>query len=107
MWDWSLALGPPLYVLVSFCLHIIARKTDTSSAWLAWIPIVNLYLLCTIAGQSGWWFFLFFIPIVNIIVYIYIWMNIAETCNRPTWLGIFMIIPGVNLVILGVLAFGE
>lgn len=113
MWDWlwldgaSLIWWLPMYFWWSLCHYIIARKTDTQSAWLVWIPIVKFYLICKIAGQSGWWFFLFFIPLVNIIVYIFVWMNIAETCNRPTWLGIFMIVPGVNLIILGVLALGE
>ena len=113
MWDWlwlegvSLAWWLPLYVWISLCLHIIAVKTDTQYAFLAWIPILNFYIVCKAAGQPGWWFFLFFIPIVNIIVYIFLWMNIAETCNRPTWLGVFMIVPGINLIILGVLALGE
>ena len=101
----SLSWWLPLYIWVSLCLHIMARKTDTQYAWLAWVPIVNLYILCVIAGQSGWWVILFFIPIVNIIFYIYIWMNIAEMRNQPSWLGLLMLVPVVNFVILGILAF--
>ena len=111
MWEWlwlsgmSLAWWLPIYTWCSLCLQIIANKLDTGYAWLAWIPIVNLYLICKMAGQPGWWFFLFFIPPVNIIIYILAWMNISEACNQPSWLGVFMLIPVVNFVILGILAF--
>jgi len=113
MWDWlwaegmSLAWWVPIYVWISLCLHLIAVKTDTQYSWFAWIPVVNIFLLCKMAGQSGWWFFLFLVPIVNIIVFIYVWMNIAEALNRPSWLGIFMIVPVLNLIILGIIALGQ
>ena len=96
-----------VYVWVALCLHIIGNKTNTPDAWLAWIPIANIYLMCKIAGKSGWWTILFFIPLLNIIIGIVVWMGIAEARNQPSWLGILMIIPIVNLVIPGVLAFTD
>ena len=38
--------------------------------WGVIIPFYNTYLLCKIAGRPGWWLILFFIPIVNIIIWI-------------------------------------
>jgi len=99
--------GLVVYVWVAFTLHIIANRTNTPNSWLAWIPIANLYLMCKVAGRSGWWTILFFIPLVNIVISIIVWMGIAKARHHPAWLGILMIIPAVNLVIPGILAFTE
>ena len=94
-----------LYVWVALCLYLIARKVAIPDAWFAWIPILNLILICRVADKPGWWFLLFFIPLVNIVVYLDIWMTIAEGRGQPSWLGLFMIVPIVNFIILGILAF--
>ncbi len=114
MWDWgffspgsSWLWGLAVYVWLALCLHIIANKTSTPNAWLAWIPIANAYLMCKVADRSGWWTILFFIPLVNIIIAIIIWMGIAQARDKPSWLGILIIIPVVNLIIPGILAFAE
>ncbi|MFC1954871.1 DUF5684 domain-containing protein [Chloroflexota bacterium] len=96
-----------VYFWLALCLHMIANKTKTQNAWLAWIPIVNIYLMCKIAGRSGWWTILFFIPLLNVVILVVIWMGIAQARNRDSLLGILMIIPFVNLIIPGVLAFSE
>lgn len=98
------------YVWMAICLQIIANKTNTPNSWLAWIPIANFYLMCKIAGKPGWWTILFFIPIVNIVFAIIVWMGIAEARGKPSWLGIqgiLTIIPLINLVIPGILAFTD
>jgi len=94
------------YFWMALCLYTIADKTITPNAWLAWIPIVNIYTMCKVAVKSGWWIILLLIPLVNIVAYIAIWMAIAEACDQPSWLGVLMIIPGINFIIPGVLAFG-
>ena len=104
---WNFFWGLAVYVWLALCLHTIANKTNTPNGWLAWIPIANLYLMCKVAGRSGWWTILFFIPLVNIIIGIIVWMGIAEARKQPSWLGILMIIPIANLVIPGILAFSK
>lgn len=112
MWDWwsiSPSLfwfwGFALYIYLTLCVYIIANKTNTANTWLAWIPVVHLYLTCKIADKPGWWTILFFIPFVNIIIAVIVWMGIARAREKPSWLGILIIIPVVNLVIPGILAF--
>jgi hypothetical protein len=102
-WIWWLIF----YVYMSVCLMMIANKTGTPNAWLAWIPILNIYLMCKIAGKPGWWLILFLIPFVNIVIGIIVWMKISEARKKPAWLGILMIIPFINLIIPGILAFTE
>jgi len=96
-----------LYVYYAICLMVIANKTNTPNSWLAWIPIANIYLMCKAAGKPGWWVILFFIPFVNIVIGIIVWMKIAEARKKPGWVGILMIIPFVNLIIPGYLAFSD
>jgi hypothetical protein len=96
-----------IYVYYAICLMVIANKTGTHNSWLAWIPIANIYLMCKVAGKPGWWVILFFIPFVNIVIAIIVWMKIAEARKKPGWLGILMIIPFVNLIIPGYLAFAD
>src|SRR5262245_50596104 len=44
-----LLVGIVLYAYFAFMLMVIATKTSTANAWLAWVPIGNLYLMCRIA----------------------------------------------------------
>lgn len=95
------------YAYFALCLQYMAKKTDTDNAWMAWVPIANMFLLISIAGKPVWWFLLFLIPLVDVIVAILVWMGVAERCGKPSWLGVLMIIPVVNLVIPGYLAFSK
>lgn len=94
-----------LYLYFAYTLMIIANKTNTENSWYAWIPIVNFYLMCKIADKPGWWVILFFIPLVNIVISIIVWMKIAEKRGKPSWLGILYIFPPLGLIVQGYLAF--
>jgi uncharacterized membrane protein YoaK (UPF0700 family) len=60
-----------------------------------------------IAGKSMWWIVLVLIPFVNIIAAILIWMAIAAACRKPSWIGILILVPLVNLAIPPYLAFSN
>jgi len=111
VWVWFTGLWVvgwiAVYIWLALCLQTIARKTDIPNAWLAWIPIANIYLMCKVGYKPGWWTILFFIPIANVVFTVLVWMKIAEIRNQPSWLGILMIVPIANLVIPGILAFGS
>ncbi len=100
-----LVLG--LYIYMSLALQTIANKTGTANAWLAWIPVVNLFLLLSIAKKPLWWFLLFLIPLVNLIFLVIVWMEVAKACRKPDWLGGLMIVPLVNIVLPGYLAWAD
>ena len=40
-------------------------------------------------------------------IMVFLWWKIAEVLKRPGWWGILMIIPIVNLVFMGILAWGK
>ena len=116
-----LALCLGLYLYFSFALMSIAQKTNTPHAWLAWIPIANFYLMTQIADVP-WWtmllviaaMFITYIPLVGIFgcvvvlgIFLWWWWKIAEARRKSGWLGLLIIIPVVNLVTLGVLAWSD
>ncbi len=95
------------YIFFAFCLQLIAKKTSTAHVWLAWIPIANLYLMCRVANKPPWWLICLFIPFLNLIFIILLWMGIAAARNKPGWLGLLMLVPGVNIFIPVYLAFSK
>jgi len=92
---------------VALALQTIAQKTNTENGWLAWIPIANIYLMIMIGRKPVWWIILFLIPLVNIVMYVIIWMAIAEARGKPNWWGILIIVPVVNLIVPGYLAWAD
>ena len=96
-----------LYVYFGLALMIIANKTNTANAWMAWIPIANIILMLEIAKKPIWWIVLMFIPFVNIVVGIIVWMAVAEARGKPGWIGVMLIVPVVGLVVPGYLAFSK
>jgi len=102
-----LIIGAAAYVYMSLALQTIADKTKTENSWLAWIPIANLVLMLNIAKKPMWWIILFFVPIVNIVIAIMVWMAVAEARGKPSWWGILTIVPVANLIVPGVLAWSD
>jgi magnesium-transporting ATPase (P-type) len=95
------------YVYFSLALQTIGTKTNTENPWLAWIPIVNIILMLNIAKKPLWWIVLCFIPLINAIFMVIIWMGIAEAVKKPSWWGIMMIVPVINLIVPGYLAWAD
>ncbi len=102
----ALAIGAVLYVYFASMLMIIARKTATPSGWMAWVPIANLVLMCRIARSSYVWVALGLIPVVNLIALAVLFMGIATRCGKPSWIGLLILIPVLNLLVPAYLAFG-
>ena len=96
-----------MYVYVALALSTIAQKTNTENGWLAWIPIANIILMLNIARKPSWWIVLCLIPLVNIVIFIVMWMGIAEARNKPSWWGVLMIVPVVSLIVPGYLAWSD
>ncbi len=103
---YSLIVFAGLYVYNAFALMTIANRTYTENAWMAWIPVLNIYLMVKIAEKPWWWLIIIFIPILGIIPYILVWMRISERLGKSPWLGVLMILPVVSLVVIGYLAWG-
>ncbi len=103
-----------VYVYFALAIIKIAQRMKIPNGWFAWIPFLNIYLLTQLAGVSGWWTLAFLLggipyigPLFSIPISLWIWWKIAQHRGRPGWWGILMIVPFLNFVILGILAWGK
>lgn len=110
-----------IYVYMALAYIALAKKTQTTPAWLAWVPIANFYLVSKMA-RMHWWPILLLIagliPILGIVaaiafmVFAIIWhWKIFERVNRPGWWAVLVVIPVVGAfifyVLLGIAAWGK
>jgi hypothetical protein len=103
----AILIGVAVYVYFSLCMYLIAKKLNVDVAWMSWVPILQAWPFISSAGKPCWWVLLFFIPLVNFVVYVYLWMCICENLGRSKWLGLLILVPIVNMVLPGVLAFSK
>lgn len=73
--------------------------------WVAIIPIVNIYFLLKIAGRPGWWLVLFLIPIVNIVISIIVYLDIAKSFGKGVLFAIGLIL--LTPIFFCILGFGS
>lgn len=92
-----------VYMLLCFPLMRIAHRLK-ASGWMAWIPILQIFLILRIANKSSVWFLFFFFPGINLLTFLFAWMSIARRLERSHWLGYLMLVPGVNVLTLWYLA---
>jgi hypothetical protein len=70
--------------------------------WAAIIPFYNTYTMCKIAGKSGWWLILLFIPLVNIIVLIILMHAISKAFGHGAGFTVgLVLLPFIFIPILG------
>ncbi|MEW6281672.1 MAG: DUF5684 domain-containing protein, partial [Candidatus Eremiobacterota bacterium] len=86
-----------LYVYFAVCLSVMASKTGTPNGWMAWVPLLNLLLLCHIAGKSPAWLLGCLVPFFNLVAVVVLWMGAAERRGKSPALGLLILLPPVSL----------
>jgi hypothetical protein len=102
------AVGTIIYLVV--LVAVIAGiwrmfQKANQPGWGAIIPIYNYYLMLKVAGRPGWWLILYLIPVVNLIIYIIVMLDIAKAFGKGTGFGIGMII--LPFIFMPILGFGD
>jgi hypothetical protein len=70
--------------------------------WGAIIPFYNYYLLSKTGGRPGWWWILFCIPIVNIVVWIIVCIDVSKNFGKTGGFAVGLILlPFIFFLILG------
>ena len=104
---WLAAFIVGLMIYYAVCLQVLAERTGTPDEWLAWFPILNIYLACQVGRRPGWWLLLYAVPVIGMLIDVAVWMGISEVRGKPPWLGLLMLLPVCNWVVVGYLAFGK
>jgi hypothetical protein len=85
-----------VYIAGAYPLFRIAKLTRDcgEDAWFAWVPILNIILMCRIAGVSGWTALLLLLGVIPILgwfvapIYLLVlWVKIGQRFNQ-TALGV-------------------
>ena len=91
--SWTHALS----INIAFSLlfwWVIFHKAGKPS-WYSLVPFLNVLTIIEISGRPKWWFLLLFVPIVNVIVMIIVWLDIAKAFGKG-WgfgLGLYLFTP--------------
>jgi hypothetical protein len=89
----SVVGGLLLYLLYSYCFYRIARRLNVSSAWMSFVPIIQVWPFIQSAGKSGWWILLLLVPVVNLVAAILIYMSVTENLGKNKMLGLLVLVP--------------
>jgi hypothetical protein len=73
--------------------------------WASIIPIYNAYIICKIAGKPGWWVILLFIPIVNFVIAIILWVELAKRFGKGIGYAIGLIL--LSFIFVPMLGFSD
>ncbi|MGB0385376.1 MAG: DUF5684 domain-containing protein [Ardenticatenaceae bacterium] len=96
----GLAIG--LFLLVA--MWKIYTKAG-QPGWAIIIPIYNIYVLLQIVGRPTWWILLMFIPLVNFIIAIMIYIDLAKSFGKSTLFGLGLIF--LSFIFIPILGFGD
>jgi hypothetical protein len=73
--------------------------------WAILIPFYNFYVMCKIAGRPGWWLILALIPLVNLIIFIILYVDIAKNFGKGAGFAVGMIL--LPFIFFPILGFGS
>lgn len=97
-----------IYVGIIVFIFAGMWKTFTKAGQPGWgciIPIYNVYLLCVIAGRPWWWLLLMLIPIVSIVIFIIVCIDIAKSFGKGPGFGVGLAFLG--FIFFPILGFGD
>jgi hypothetical protein len=73
--------------------------------WAAIVPIYNYYVMLVVVGRPWWYLLLYFIPIVNIVIYIMVMIDLAKSFGKGGGFAAGLII--LPFIFLPILGFGS
>jgi hypothetical protein len=93
-----------IYVLLAIPYFAIFKKAGRPG-WAAFIPIYSTIVLLEVVGRPVWWIILFFVPFVNIVIYIIVLYDLAKSFGHGGWFTVGLVV--LNWIFLMILAFGR
>jgi hypothetical protein len=100
----SLILLVALLVFAIIAAFKVYEKAG-QPGWAAIVPFYNTYVLLKIVGRPGWWLALMFIPVVNLVILIIVFVDLAKAFGKGGGFATLLIL--LPLVGMPLLAFGD
>ena len=95
------------FIYFAFAQFKIAKKLNHENAWFAFVPILNTVQLIQMSGKPMVWILGLFVPIVNVVVFAILWIEIAKATGHSAIVGFLTLIPPICFVTIGMMAFGK
>jgi len=76
-----------IYAAIAVGLGKLFEKAGRPG-WAGWVPIYNMYLVTEISGREILWFILLFVPCINIVAAVLIWMDFAKAYGKDAMWGL-------------------
>jgi hypothetical protein len=73
--------------------------------WAVIVPIYNMVVILKIVGRPMWWIVLFFIPLVNLVMGIIVYIDFAKSFGKGAGFGIGLMLLG--FIFFPILGFGD
>lgn len=90
---WAVIAYGLFYLVMVFGLSLLAARVRQRSAWLAWFPVLNYYLMCRLANASLLLILPALIPVLNFLVFAYLGAGMAKRVGRSGFLGVLFGVP--------------
>jgi hypothetical protein len=75
------------------------------AGWKSIIPIWNILVLLRIAGRPLWWIILVIIPLVNIVVWLIVMLDVARNFGKGSGFGVGLWL--LSFIFFPILGFGS
>ena len=97
-------IGIAAYLFYGYCLGLVFRKAG-QPLWAGFVPIYNSYILLKVVGRPGWWLILYFIPVINFIITIIVYLDLAKSFGKGVGFALGLII--LSFIFIPILAFSD
>jgi hypothetical protein len=101
---WFIVAGACLYIVYFVPLMGVFAKAGRPG-WAAYVPFYNLYVLLQVVGRPGWWLVLYLVPVVNIVIAIIVWVDLARSFRRGAGFAVGLVL--LSWIFLGILWMGD
>lgn len=91
-------------IFMIVCMWKVFEKAG-QPGWAVLVPIYNLYVMLQIAKKPGWWILLMLIPLVNFVIMILMYIEIAKAFGKGTGFALGLMFLG--FIFWPILAFGS
>lgn len=85
-----------LFILVIQIIHGLGTwklyQKAGRQAWEAFVPVYNAIILMKIINRPWWWVILLFLPIVNLIMFMVVWVETARSFGKNSYTDTFLAI---------------
>lgn len=92
-------------IVIAGVLFMGLFKKAGRPTWEAFVPLLNTYRLLEIVGRPGWWIIGFFVPVINIVLWIVVGLDLAQSFGKEMTYAIGIII--LPIIFVPLLGYGD